>query len=109
VVALAVGPSLAAVPARAAPPQARQLYVAPWGDDAWSGTLDRPFATPERAQRAVRAQTARVAADIVVNLRGGTYALAAPLRLSEQAGDSGRDGHRVTTRRTATARPARRR
>jgi hypothetical protein len=95
VVALAVGPSLAAVPARAAPPQARQLYVAPWGDDAWSGTLDRPFATPERAQRAVRAQTARVAADIVVNLRGGTYALAAPLRLSEQAGDSGRDGHRV--------------
>jgi hypothetical protein len=94
-VALAAGPALAVGPARAAPPQAQQLYVAPWGDDAWPGTLDRPFATPERAQRAVRTQTARMAADIVVNLRGGTYALAAPLHLSQQAGDSGRDGHRV--------------
>jgi hypothetical protein len=71
------------------------LHVAPWGDDAWPGTLDRPFATLERAQHAVRAQTARMVADIVVNLRGGTYALAAPLGLSQQAGDSGRDGHRV--------------
>jgi len=81
-------------PATAAAPQA-QLYVAPWGDDASPGTLGRPFATPQGAQRAVRARTARMAADIVVNLRGGTYALAAPLRLSQPAGDSGRDGHRV--------------
>src|SRR3954467_5925706 len=50
VVASVAGPAVAVVPAGAAPPQAQQLYVAPWGDDAGPGTLDRPFATPQRAQ-----------------------------------------------------------
>jgi hypothetical protein len=36
-----------------------------------------------------------MASDIVVNLRGGTYRLTAPLRMSGAAGDSGRRGHRV--------------
>jgi hypothetical protein len=87
--------SMVAVPARAAPPGAQQLYVAPWGNDSWPGTLERPYATPERAQREVRARTAHMASDLMVNLRGGTYTLAAPLHMSEEAGDSGRDGHRV--------------
>jgi hypothetical protein len=83
---LAVALPVAAAPARAAPPQVRQLYVAQSGDDTGPGTLDRPFATLERAQRAVRDRTG---GDVVVNLRGGTYTLAAPLRLSGKAGDSG--------------------
>ncbi|WP_118082197.1 right-handed parallel beta-helix repeat-containing protein [Streptomyces sp. CC0208] len=83
-----------ALPAPAATPT--QLYVAPWGKDSWPGTLDRPFATPARAQQAVRARAPRMTSDLVVNLRGGTYRLKAPLRLSEAAGDSGRGGHRVT-------------
>lgn len=74
---------------------ARRLYVAPWGSDGWPGTLERPFATPARAQQAVRARTAGMTSDIVVNLRGGTYRLTAPLRMSQAAGDSGRGGHRV--------------
>ncbi|MFG2553877.1 hypothetical protein [Streptomyces sp. NPDC048581] len=74
---------------------ARQLYVAPWGNDGWQGTFERPFATPARAQQAVRAETAGMTSDIVVNLRGGTYRLSVPLRMSEAAGDSGRGGHRV--------------
>ncbi|MGF0174614.1 right-handed parallel beta-helix repeat-containing protein [Streptomyces sp. Marseille-Q5077] len=74
---------------------ARQLYVAPWGSDGWPGTFERPFATPARAQQAVRARTAGMTSDIVVNLRGGTYRLTAPLRMSQAAGDSGRGGHRV--------------
>ncbi|MER6290208.1 right-handed parallel beta-helix repeat-containing protein [Streptomyces sviceus] len=82
-----------ALPASAAPPT--QLYVAPWGEDSWPGTLDRPFATPARAQQAVRARAPRMTSDLVVNLHGGTYRLKAPLRLSEAAGDSGRGGHRV--------------
>lgn len=90
VVAMPVAP-----PAQAVPPHAHHLYVAAWGDDSWPGTVGRPFATVEQAQRAVRARSSRMTADIVVNLRGGTYRLAAPLRMSEQAGDSGRDGHRV--------------
>ncbi|TDD72822.1 right-handed parallel beta-helix repeat-containing protein [Actinomadura rubrisoli] len=72
-----------------------QLYVAPWGKDSWPGTADRPFATPARAQQAVRAKTPRMTSDIVVNLRAGTYALTAPLKMSASAGDSGRNGHRV--------------
>ncbi|MFG2001120.1 right-handed parallel beta-helix repeat-containing protein [Spirillospora sp. NPDC048911] len=72
-----------------------QLYVAPWGKDTWPGTIKQPFATPARAQKAVRERTARMASDIVVNLRAGTYRLNAPLKLTEAAGDSGRHGHRV--------------
>nr|WP_245694968.1 right-handed parallel beta-helix repeat-containing protein [Streptomyces antibioticus] len=96
----AIGLSVAALPSPAAALPAptatpTQLYVAPWGKDSWPGTLDRPFATPARAQQAVRAQAPRMRSDLVVNLRGGTYDLKAPLRLSAAAGDSGRGGHRV--------------
>ncbi|MEV6166724.1 right-handed parallel beta-helix repeat-containing protein [Streptomyces sp. NPDC051954] len=98
--ALAIGMSMAALPSPAAavPSSAAtptQLYVAPWGRDSWPGTLARPFATPGRAQQAVRDRVPRMASDIVVNLRGGTYPLHKPMRLSEAAGDSGRGGHRV--------------
>ncbi|WP_258319043.1 right-handed parallel beta-helix repeat-containing protein [Streptomyces griseorubiginosus] len=89
----AVSSPAAAVPAPTAAPT--QLYVATWGEDSWPGTLQRPFATPARAQQAVRARAPRMTSDLVVNLRGGTYRLKAPLRLSEAAGDSGRGGHRV--------------
>ncbi|TLS48181.1 right-handed parallel beta-helix repeat-containing protein [Streptomyces montanus] len=90
---LTVPSPASAVPSPAAAPT--QLYVAPWGRDSWPGTLGRPFATPGRAQQAVRERAPRMASDLVVNLRGGTYTLRAPLRLSEAAGDSGRNGHRV--------------
>lgn len=83
-------------PASAQPPSVPdQLYVAPWGEDSWPGTLNRPFATPARAQQAVRERSSRMTSDLVVNLRGGTYTLKKPLRLSEAAGDSGRGGRKV--------------
>ncbi|MFD5594032.1 right-handed parallel beta-helix repeat-containing protein [Streptomyces griseorubiginosus] len=90
----AVSSPAAALPAPTAAPT--QLYVATWGKDSWPGTLERPFATPARAQQAVRALAPRMTSDLVVNLRGGTYRLKAPLRLSEAAGDSGRGGHQVS-------------
>lgn len=96
--ALATGLSATALAPSAVaqhPPPAEQLYVAPWGKDSWPGTSERPFATPQRAQRAVREKAPRMAADLIVNLRGGTYTLARPLQLSEAAGDSGRNGHHV--------------
>ncbi|HZV75857.1 MAG TPA: right-handed parallel beta-helix repeat-containing protein [Conexibacter sp.] len=73
--------------------QATQLYVATWGQDSWPGTKNLPFRTVARAQQRVRALTAGMHADVVVNLRGGTHTLSAPLQLS--AADSGRNGHRV--------------
>jgi hypothetical protein len=95
--AAAIGLTVAAAPPDTATTRrtATHVYVAPWGHDSWPGTLDRPFATPGRAQRAVRERAPDMTADLVVNLRGGTYPLKAPLRLSEAAGDSGRGGHRV--------------
>ncbi|MGA4838421.1 hypothetical protein [Streptomyces sp. G45] len=98
--ALAVGLLAGAAPPTGPRPASgtapEQLYVAPWGRDSWPGTKARPFATLPRAQRAVRARTPHLASDLVVNLRGGTYRLRDTLRLSGTAGDSGRDGHRVT-------------
>jgi hypothetical protein len=71
------------------------LYVAPRGNDRWTGTAERPFATLARAQRAVRERTAGMNADIIVNLRGGTYAPSGALRFSAAARDSGTGGHSV--------------
>ncbi|KAB2350406.1 right-handed parallel beta-helix repeat-containing protein [Actinomadura rudentiformis] len=92
--ALVIGVTAATVPSSASV-QPGQLYVAPWGKDTWPGTVNQPFATAERAQKAVRARTARMASDIVVNFRVGTYRLKASLNLTEAEGDSGRNGHRV--------------
>jgi hypothetical protein len=71
------------------------LYVAPWGNDGWPGTEERPLATPAAAQLAVRERTAQMDADIVVSLRGGTYTLTDPLRFSAAEGDAGTGGHSV--------------
>lgn len=73
------------------------FYVAPNGNDAWSGKLaepnargsDGPFATPARARDAIRAMDPdeRVAHPMEVLLRGGTYYLSEPLTFEPQ--DSG--------------------
>jgi hypothetical protein len=75
-----------------------EFYVSPTGSDRGSGTLASPFATLKRAQSAVRAVTAEMSTDVVVNLRGGTYHLDSPLALNSAKGDSGRNGHRVVYR-----------
>jgi hypothetical protein len=84
-----------AVAAPAQPVGATELFVSPGGRDSWPGTRSQPFATLERAQRAVRARTAGMSSDVVVSLRGGSHRLRRPLRLSAAAGDSGENGHRV--------------
>ncbi|WP_410634981.1 ricin-type beta-trefoil lectin domain protein [Amycolatopsis sp. cmx-4-83] len=81
--------AFAAPPARAA---AVTIAVAPGGDDTGPGTPDRPVATPAKAQQLARAQSA--GNDVVVQLAGGTYRLAAPLSFT--SADSGRNGHTVT-------------
>ncbi len=69
------------------------FYVAPDGNDANPGTLDQPFATVQRAQRAVRESIANGSArDVQVALRGGTYYLAEQLTFTELDTSP---GHRV--------------
>jgi hypothetical protein len=76
------------------------FYVAPNGNDHWSGRLPRPtasrsdgpLATPRAALAAARAARATIGggpATISIFLRGGTYELAEPLRLTVE--DSGFD------------------
>ncbi|MEV0390084.1 right-handed parallel beta-helix repeat-containing protein [Nonomuraea sp. NPDC050643] len=60
-----------------------QIHVAPSGDDSGPGSIDRPFATLERARSAAR----DAAGAAVVRLRGGTHALTGPFELTEA--DSG--------------------
>ncbi|MBZ5597194.1 MAG: right-handed parallel beta-helix repeat-containing protein [Acidobacteriia bacterium] len=68
------------------------FYVATDGNDNWSGTLDAPnsdnsdgpFASPDRARRAVQGEPG---GKHVVMIRGGNYFLSAPLVFS--ASDSG--------------------
>jgi hypothetical protein len=67
---------------------AADLYIAPDGNDAWSGTIpsanagrtDGPLATIAAAQAAVRTRIAQHVhpAGITIALRGGSYALTAP-------------------------------
>jgi hypothetical protein len=60
---------------------AQPYFVSPAGDDANPGTLEKPFATPQRAQQAARQKHGDVF------LRGGTYYLPATLVFTAQ--DSG--------------------
>ncbi len=62
--------------------QAAELFVAPTGNDANSGSREQPLATLHQAQ-----QMARQAKATTITLRGGLYYLPAPLLL--RAEDSG--------------------
>jgi len=75
-----------------------RFYVSPSGNDQWSGTLaspntarsDGPFATFERARKAVRdarSESPQRKGQIHVSVRGGAYRFSNPLRLD--ASDSG--------------------
>lgn len=67
-----------------------RFYVAPNGSDAHPGTLERPFATLERARQAVRglkAQQGLPKGGVAVLIRGGIYPVRGTLRLTEE--DSG--------------------
>jgi hypothetical protein len=57
---------------------AQPYYVAPSGDDAYPGTLEKPFATIQRAQTAARDKRG------AIFLRGGTYYLPATIVFNAQ-------------------------
>ena len=63
----------------------RRLYVAPDGNDTNPGTLEKPFATLQRAQQAARKVAGREA--VAVMVRAGTYYLPETMVLT--AADSG--------------------
>lgn len=83
------------------------FYVAPDGNDAWSGSIaepnaartDGPFATLERARDAVRAlkRSGRLSpGGLAVEIRGGLYRLDRPFALTTE--DSGIEGAPIVWR-----------
>jgi len=74
----------------------RTFYVAPNSDDRNPGTEAKPFGTITRARDAVRTINKKMTGDIVVVLRGGTYAVDEAIVLDHR--DSGMNGHAVVYR-----------
>lgn len=91
----------------------RVFYVAPHGNDAWSGLVaepnaartDGPWATLPRARDAVREARAKLGPQepLSVTLRGGRYPLAKPLVLGPE--DSGSDAAPVVWEAAAGEQP----
>lgn len=86
------------------------LYVAPNGNDAWSGRLAEPnaaktdgcFATLVRAREEIRRlkrKSGLPEGGIIVEIRGGVYPLTSPLSLSAE--DSGAEGSPIVWRARA--------
>ena len=70
------------------------FYVSSTGNDQQPGTIDKPFATIERARMAVLELKKTTQNDITVLIRGGTYYLENPLHFSKD--DSGTDAQKIT-------------
>ncbi len=83
---------------------AERIWVSPRGSDANAGTKAAPLATVRAAQDAVR-KSLRLRPDgsVTVILRGGTYRLEHPLKLTAQ--DSARGRHMVVYRAYRDERP----
>lgn len=88
---------------------ATTFFVAPDGNDRWSGTVaspngaDGPFQTLSRAKAAVQRQIAAgMTSDVSVQIRSGEYAQTA---LYFNALDAGRDGYRVIWKNYPGERP----
>lgn len=73
------------------------LYVSPQGNDSWIGTsADKPFATIQQAQQAIRElkQKGQMIKPVTVYLRSGRYELSAPLIFKSE--DSGTESYPIT-------------
>jgi hypothetical protein len=100
--ALVVVLAVIAAPASAA--GAQSFWLSPSGSDSGAGTKAAPFASLQRAQRAVRQTLRRQPnTDVQVIMRGGVYRLDRPLKLT--AADSARGGHDVVYRAYRGERP----
>ena len=84
--------------------QMAEFYVSPDGNDARGhGTLDKPWATVERARNAVRAINGDMTDNIIVYLRGGTYRLRRTITFGPT--DSATNAKRITYRAYGDERP----
>lgn len=110
VIGLFIGMTLLMHAAHAA---AAEYFVAPAGNDAWSGTLkepnagttDGPFATLQRARDEIRTlkATGPLGGPVTVWLRGGVYSVGQTIEFS--SADSGTETAPITYAAFAGERP----
>jgi hypothetical protein len=72
------------------------FHVAVDGNDANSGTQDRPFASVEHARDVIRTINSTMKGPILVNIHGGTYPLSQSIKFT--TGDSGQNGFDIIYR-----------
>ena len=82
-----------ALPASVLAGAQRTYCVSPSGSDSNPGTVASPWLTLDHARTAIETYEPAMTGDIVVLLRGGTYALTSTLAFT--ASDSGKNGHNV--------------
>ncbi|WP_152392023.1 chitobiase/beta-hexosaminidase C-terminal domain-containing protein [Paenibacillus guangzhouensis] len=73
-----------------------QFYVAVNGNDSNDGSQSRPFATLDRAKKAVAAMNGNMIGNIIVNIGAGDYFLDNTMEFNEK--DSGSNGYEVIYR-----------
>ncbi|MFC5404082.1 S-layer homology domain-containing protein [Cohnella soli] len=73
-----------------------EFFVSPSGNDANSGSYDKPFATLQRARDAVRLINGNMTGDIYVFIASGNYYVNEPIVFDER--DSGTNGFDVVYR-----------
>lgn len=67
----------------------QSFYVSPDGNDSWSGTIEKPFKTIQKAQEEVQGINKNLKSEIVVYLRGGRYQLNEGLMFTNEDSGSG--------------------
>lgn len=72
---------------------AAEFYVSKSGSDENDGSESMPFATIERAQKAVRAMPSNTEGDIIVHIGSGVYNISDTIEFTEA--DGGKNGYKV--------------
>ncbi len=73
----------------------KEFYVSPQGSDTNLGTIpESPFKTITKARDTIRGLNTSMTGNIIVYLRGGTYDLTEPIKLTEQ--DSAKSPYTIT-------------
>ena len=67
----------------------KKFYVSPDGNDNWSGTINEPFRTLNKAKNVVRIEIKSDRKDIYIYLRGGKYQLDSTLNFFYEDGGVG--------------------
>ena len=85
--------------------QETALYVSTEGDDSWAGSIDRPFATIQKARDAIRAIKEKdpLTSPVTVYLRGGLYELSETLVFTPE--DSGTETCPITYKAYSEEKP----